>query len=194
MDSNRAATKTAPCKILLRITANLTNVFCSEKRATTDANVAFLFSALREGFRTCCYSSTPALKSATGNATRHNVARSAPIHREHLIQRYEHNYFRGWMVSTKRRGKRLTRYPPDQPRKQLDACEIKTVATTLLPLIALLCSCKSRRNLPPSAACFLPSSQSDRAQKISSRLCDGSIKAGHGTPSMTSSIARSLRV
>jgi len=40
------------------------------------------------------------------------------------------------MVSTKRRGKRLTRYPPAQPRKQLDACEIKTVATTLLPFIA----------------------------------------------------------
>jgi len=40
------------------------------------------------------------------------------------------------MVSTKRRGKRLTRYPADQPRKQLDACEIKTVATTLLPFIA----------------------------------------------------------
>src|SRR4029077_3616674 len=72
VDSNRAATKTAR-KILLRITANLTNVFCSEKRATTDANVAFLFSALREGFRTRCYSSTPALKSATGNATRNNV-------------------------------------------------------------------------------------------------------------------------
>jgi hypothetical protein len=41
---------------------------------------------------------------------------------------------------------------------------------------------------------FLPSSQSDRAQKISSRLCDDSIKAEHGTPSMTSSIAPSVRV
>jgi len=193
VDSNRAATKTAR-KILLRITANLTNVFCSEKRATTDANVAFLFSALREGFRTCCYSSTPALKSATGNATRHNVARSAPIHREHLIQRYEHNYFHCWMVSTKRRGKRLTRYPPDQPRKQLDACEIKTVATTLLPFIASALFLQIATEFATIGSMFLPSSQSDRAQKISSRLCDGSIKAGHGTPSMTSSIARSLRV
>ena len=164
------------------------------QRVAKDTNVALLFSARREGSRTCCYSSRPALKSATGNATRQNIARSAPINREHLIQRYEHNYFRGWMVSTKRRGKRLTRYPADQPRKQLDACEIKTVATTSCPSSRLLGSCKSRRNLPPSAACFLPSSQSDRAQKISSRLCDGSIKAEHGTPSMTSSIARSVRV
>jgi hypothetical protein len=28
------------------------------------------------------------------------------MNREYLIQRYEHNYFRGWVVSTKRRGKR----------------------------------------------------------------------------------------
>jgi len=37
------------------------------------------------------------------------------MNREHLIRRYEHNYFRGWVVSTKRRGKRFTRYFSDQP-------------------------------------------------------------------------------
>ena len=36
--------------------------------------------------------------------------------REHLIRRYEHNYFRGWVVSTKRRGKRFTRYFSNHPR------------------------------------------------------------------------------
>jgi hypothetical protein len=29
------------------------------------------------------------------------------MNREHLIRRYEHNYFRDWVVSTKRQGKRL---------------------------------------------------------------------------------------
>ncbi len=31
------------------------------------------------------------------------------MNREYLIRRYEHNYFRDWMVSTKRRGKRFNR-------------------------------------------------------------------------------------
>ena len=66
---------------------------------------------------------------------------------------------------------------------------------TLSPFIAcLLCSCKSRRNLPPSPACFLPRSRSNRAQKISSQPCDGSIKAEHGTLSMISSIAPAARL
>jgi len=34
---------------------------------------------------------------------------------EHLIQRYEHNYFCGWVVSAKRQGKRVTRYFSDRP-------------------------------------------------------------------------------
>src|SRR5437016_370225 len=42
------------------------------------------------------------------------------------------------------------------------------------PFIACpFCSCKSRRNLPPSPACFLPRSRSNRAQKISSQLSYG---------------------
>jgi len=45
VDSNRAAAKAAPCKILLQITANLTNVFRAAKsapqRVPTDTNVAF---------------------------------------------------------------------------------------------------------------------------------------------------------
>src|SRR5437764_1537301 len=32
-----------------------------------------------------------------------------------LIQRYEHNYFRGWVVKTKRRGRRFARYFSDRP-------------------------------------------------------------------------------
>jgi AP2 domain len=35
---------------------------------------------------------------------------------ERLIRRYEHNYFRGWVVSTKRRGRRWTKYFSDKPR------------------------------------------------------------------------------
>ena len=35
---------------------------------------------------------------------------------EWLIQRYEHNHFRGWVVSTKRKGKRYTRYFSDHPQ------------------------------------------------------------------------------
>ena len=49
MDSNRAAAKAAPCKILLRITANLTTRVCPAKsapqRVATGTNLAFLFSA-----------------------------------------------------------------------------------------------------------------------------------------------------
>jgi len=33
---------------------------------------------------------------------------------EPLIQRYEHNHFRGWCVTTKRRGKRFRRYFSDR--------------------------------------------------------------------------------
>jgi hypothetical protein len=35
--------------------------------------------------------------------------------RDPLIRRYEHNYFRGWVVSTKRRGKRWAEYFSDKP-------------------------------------------------------------------------------
>jgi hypothetical protein len=41
---------------------------------------------------------------------------------------------------------------------------------------------------------FSPSQRSNRAQKISSQLCDGSIKAEHGTLSMISSIAPAARL
>ena len=34
---------------------------------------------------------------------------------ERLIRRYEHNHFRGWVVSTKRRGRRYTKYFSDKP-------------------------------------------------------------------------------
>ncbi len=34
---------------------------------------------------------------------------------EWLIQRYEHNHFRGWQVATKRKGKRFMRYFSDRP-------------------------------------------------------------------------------
>ena len=36
--------------------------------------------------------------------------------RERLIRRYEHNYFRGWVVSTKRRGHRWVKYFSDRPQ------------------------------------------------------------------------------
>jgi hypothetical protein len=35
---------------------------------------------------------------------------------EHLIERIEHNYFRGWRVATKRQGKRFVRYFSDKPK------------------------------------------------------------------------------
>ena len=41
--------------------------------------------------------------------------------REYLIRRYNHNYFTGWVVSAKRRGKRFTRYFSDHPRGRLEA-------------------------------------------------------------------------
>ena len=34
----------------------------------------------------------------------------------HLIIRYEHHHFRGWMVATKRLGKRYVRYFSDKPQ------------------------------------------------------------------------------
>ena len=43
------------------------------------------------------------------------------LNRESLIRRYEHNYFRDWVVSTKRRGKGFTRYFSDQPRGRATA-------------------------------------------------------------------------
>jgi hypothetical protein len=38
-----------------------------------------------------------------------------------LIRRYEHNHFRGWVVATKRRGRRWVRYFSDKPRGRLAA-------------------------------------------------------------------------
>jgi len=37
------------------------------------------------------------------------------VNRYRLIRRYEHNYFRGWVVSIKRRGRRWVRYFSDKP-------------------------------------------------------------------------------
>jgi hypothetical protein len=37
------------------------------------------------------------------------------VKREHLIARYEHNYFNGWRVATKRAGKLFVRYFSDRP-------------------------------------------------------------------------------
>jgi hypothetical protein len=48
-----------------------------------------------------------------------------------------------------------------------------------------------RDHLEREDACFLPRSRSDRPQKISALLCDALIKAEHGTPSTTDSIAPS---
>ena len=39
------------------------------------------------------------------------------MNREHLIQRYEYNYFHGWVVSAKRKGKRFRRYFSDGRRR-----------------------------------------------------------------------------
>ena len=63
MDSNRAAAKAAPRKILLRITANLTNAFAAKsapQRVATDTNVAFLFPPGERDSGLADYSSTPA--------------------------------------------------------------------------------------------------------------------------------------
>ena len=38
-----------------------------------------------------------------------------PMKRERLIRRYEHNHFSGWVVSTKRRGRRWAKYFSDKP-------------------------------------------------------------------------------
>jgi hypothetical protein len=75
-------------------------------------------------------------------------------------------------------------------QKQINAGEIETVVTHALALgRAPALFLQIPTELPPSAACFLPSSRSDHAQRVSSQLCDGSIKAEHGTPSTTSCIA-----
>ena len=42
------------------------------------------------------------------------------MNRERLIQRYEHNYS-GWVVTTKRRGRRFRRYFSDQPKGRRNA-------------------------------------------------------------------------
>ena len=42
------------------------------------------------------------------------------VNREHLIQRYEHNYS-GWVVTVKRRGKRIRRYFSDQSKGRRNA-------------------------------------------------------------------------
>ena len=42
------------------------------------------------------------------------------MNREHLIQRYEHNYS-GWVVTAKRRGKRFRRFFSDQPKGRRNA-------------------------------------------------------------------------
>ena len=41
--------------------------------------------------------------------------------REYLIQRYEHHYFRGWKVGTKRQGKRFARCFSDKPHGRAGA-------------------------------------------------------------------------
>src|SRR5689334_17117925 len=58
---------------------------------------------------------------------------------DYLVQRYEHNHFRGWVVSTKRKGKRYTRYFSDRPqgkRKALRTARAfrdKLIATLPIP-------------------------------------------------------------
>ena len=58
----------------------------------------------------------------------------------------------------------------------------------------LLSYCQSRRNLLSSAACFRPRPRFDSPQKISSLLCAGLTKAGHGARSTSSAIAPSARL
>ena len=55
------------------------------------------------------------------------------MNREHLIRRYEHNYFRAWVVSTKRRGKRFVRYFSDQPRGRVAALPCRRQVSKLMP-------------------------------------------------------------
>jgi len=45
------------------------------------------------------------------------------VKRQHLIARYEHNYFRGWVVAIKRQGKRFTRYFSDRPNGRSTALQ-----------------------------------------------------------------------
>jgi hypothetical protein len=45
----------------------------------------------------------------------------AKMKTERLIRRHEHNYFHGWVVSTKRRGKRWAKYFSDKPAGRTDA-------------------------------------------------------------------------
>ena len=40
---------------------------------------------------------------------------------ERLIRRYEHNYFRGWVFATKRKGKRYVRYFSEKPAGRMHA-------------------------------------------------------------------------
>ena len=56
------------------------------------------------------------------------------MNREHLIRRYEPNYFRGWVVSTKRRGKRFVRYFSDQARGRVAALPEMVGAGSLMPI------------------------------------------------------------
>src|SRR5207248_10922489 len=63
VDSNSAAAKAAPCKILLRITANLTRVCVAKsapQRVAMDTNLAFLFPPGERDPGLADYSSTPA--------------------------------------------------------------------------------------------------------------------------------------
>jgi hypothetical protein len=43
------------------------------------------------------------------------------MRRERLIRRYEHNYFRGWLVCIKRQGTRYEKYFSDKPDGRADA-------------------------------------------------------------------------
>ena len=56
-----------------------------------------------------------------GTRTRQVVAKIEYQMTERLIQRYEHNYFGGWVVSIKRRGERFTRYFSDRPHGRSQA-------------------------------------------------------------------------
>src|SRR4051794_15245128 len=58
--------------------------------------------------------------------------------REYLIRRYEHNHFRGWCVSTRRRGKAFVRYFSDKPRGRGAALQAaREFRDKLLPRLAV---------------------------------------------------------
>jgi AP2 domain len=58
--------------------------------------------------------------------------------REYLIRRYEHNHFRGWVVSIKRRGKRKVRYFSDRPAGRVAALKnARRFRDELLPRLPL---------------------------------------------------------